>query len=73
MLVKRWRPAKCEINKIKMEVSSTGKYILYTDYLALKDEINERELNWANAYHELEKKTVSLLTRIEGLEKNHER
>lgn len=30
----RWRPTKGDINKIKMEVSDTGKWVRYADYLA---------------------------------------
>jgi hypothetical protein len=32
--VQRWRPSKGDINKIKMEVSPTGKYVRYADFLA---------------------------------------
>lgn len=51
-----------------MEVSPIGKYILYSDYLEFKDNVSERELNGANAYHELERTVNALLTKIKRME-----
>ncbi len=34
MSIQRWRAAKGDINKIKMEVSARGKWVRYADHLA---------------------------------------
>lgn len=41
MTIQRWRPAKGDINKIKMETSETGKYVTYADHLAAIGEVKE--------------------------------
>jgi hypothetical protein len=41
--IQRWRSAKGDISKIKMEASLTGKYVRYADYLSLR-ELIERAL-----------------------------
>lgn len=32
--IQRWRASKGDINKLKMEVSPTGKWVAYADYLS---------------------------------------
>lgn len=36
--IHRWRPSKGDINKIKMEVSATGKYVRYSDHLKMLEQ-----------------------------------
>ena len=31
--IQRWKPSNSDVNKIKMEASSNGKYVKYSDYL----------------------------------------
>lgn len=35
----RWRPTKGDVNKIKMEVSPTGRYVRYADHLAERERL----------------------------------